>query len=608
MEHASPVYPVSPAEDLFGRFKYKGYKPRLGQEKLIQHVSDNPSQQTYNGALPTGYGKTHGAICCYEIVRMQMRCNRLLILVPTDTQREQYVTSFQEGCDLMGIRISECRKLDGEISHLRAHKENRAEVFVTTVQAILANETYFAELMKTGRWMIFCDEYHKLRAEAAWGGAIRKLSCDVMLGLTATPVRTDREATVFGHTPPDVVVTFEEAYRERAIRGVVGHIEHYFVDVQEPDGTVRRLTTEELGDERNFESYQKARGLRLIGKYLAGILSAAHDCLVVKNLKHQDQHQMLVFCMSVAHAKTVSTMLNAVYGPGFADWIGVGPDGRSDAENKDVLDRYVKNKLLCLVQVDKAGEGFDNPRSSVLVFLNLLRKATVKAHQQGGRGLRRNYKIRRFTEDVCDMFASPDTEMADLILDFVNLTVALDLVPDDDDADDAGNPRDRADPFFEIPPFAPVVQDAEFDRSEIISRALLGIAQEAVDENRTRLERKGMTVATDDDIRRVMAEWEAEKLIEAAQAVQKDPETQRARVNKAVSTLAGNVIRMVHGSSFDKTIVGDCIKLINGRWKKVSDLSHSEMFEEEFVKKYEWVQKLNHEIRESGEVPSWLRL
>lgn len=605
MEPASSVHPLSPAEDLFRRFKYHGYKPRQGQAAMIEYVSDHPDQAVYNGIFPTGYGKTDTAAAVYDIIRMQGRGNRLLIVVPTDIQRGQYGAKLAKNCDRMGIPLIGVTVCDGEPRQFRKHRENKAEVFITTVQAIRANTGYFLELMGTGRWLVFCDEYHKLRAEAAWGQAIGKLNSAVMLGLTATPLRTDGEATVFGSRPPDVEVSFKQAYEEKAIRGVVAHIEHYFVDVQEPDGTVHRLTTEEIGEERSFDGYQKARDLRMTGKYLAGILSAAHDCLEVKNLRHPGQHQMLVFAMSVLHAKSVSAMLNAVYGPNFSDWIGVKPDGRTDTENAAILQRYSDNQLACLVQVEKAGEGFDNPRSSVLVFLNLLRKNTVKAIQQGGRGVRVNSGIGAFKEDICDMFASPDTEMAALIRDFAMLTVGLEGVADAPEEGPEVSPREPT--LFDIPPFTPSVSGAEFDRAEIIQREMERISQEKIDEAVNYCAAERLPV-TDEQVRRVLAQMEADRLMKAAADLQNNPETLRQRVDKAVGTLAGNVVRLLHGSSFDKTIIGDAKRLIHSQWKRLSNLGHGEMLEEEFRRKYEWVQELNRDIRDAREVPSWLRL
>src|SRR4029077_3234052 len=103
----------------------------------------------------------------------------------------------------------------------------------------------------------------------------------------------------------------------------------------------------------------------------------------------------------------------------------------------DVLKRYKDNQLQCLVQVDKAGEGFNNKRSSVLVFLNLIRSSS-KLAQQLGRGLRRNHAL-PFDQDVCFVFASADTEIATFL---ENLELSLGLAEvvkqrkSEDDEDD----------------------------------------------------------------------------------------------------------------------------------------------------------------------------
>ncbi len=610
MESTSSMHSLPPEQDLFGRFEAIGYKPRKGQKSLILYVASHPEQNDFNGVLPTGYGKTQTALATIFILSQQGRINRVLVVVPTDSQRSQYVDTINESCEAMGLPTLTHHEVKGTIVDIRAHRENRAMIFVTTVQAILADPGHYADLTATGRWLLFCDEYHKLRGDAAWGKAVANINAAVRLGLTATPIRTDRQMTVFGTRPPDVVVTFQDAYVEQAIRGVEAHIEHYFVDVQEPDGAgglvARRLTTEEIGNEASFEAYQKSRDLRLTGKYLAGILSAAHDCLQVKLLRHPNQHQMLVFAMSVLHGKTVSSMLNAVYGKDFSDWIGVGPDGRPDPENAAILKRYKKNQLPCLVQVDKAGEGFDNPRSSVLVFLNLLRKETVKAYQQMGRGLRRNRFIMVFEDDVCDVFASPDTGVAELACEFAKQTI--DSLSGSAEEDIDGKERNKNEPpWFTIPPFMPSVTDVEFDRTELVRREAAKVPQAHIESVRSGLTHIGK-IATDDDIRRVLAEREAEKLIAAAEAVQRDPEVQRERVTKAVATLAGNIARKLHRDSFDKTMIGDYSRLINGQWKRISGLGHNAMFGEDFRRKYEWVQELTEQIQESGQVPLWLKL
>mgnify|MGYP002478020745 CR=1 FL=1 len=55
----------------------------------------------------------------------------------------------------------------------------------------------------------------------------------------------------------------------------------------------------------------------------------------------------------------------------FANWIGTGLNGRKLSDNKDILIKYKDGEIPCLVQVSVAGEGFDNPQSSIIVYLSL---------------------------------------------------------------------------------------------------------------------------------------------------------------------------------------------------------------------------------------------
>jgi superfamily II DNA or RNA helicase len=609
MQPATPLSGLSPAQDVQRRIERSGRQLRKGQRKLIEYVSTHPDQTIYNGVLPTGYGKSLAAEAICDVLKQQGRANRFLFVVPTDTQREQYATGIARDVDLMSLNLKLLRQeaSDGIVYHipvvlsqtvadLRAHRENRCEVYITTIQSIHANRGWYSDFMASGVWCVFADEYQKLNREdgAKWGRALEALHYSVLFGLTATPVRTDRKQTVFASKEPDVSVAFKDAYMEQAIRRVVAHIEHYFVDVEMNDEIVR-ITTD------NIEDYDLSRELRFTTKYYASLISSAYDCLMSKNLAQPGQHQMLIFAMSVKHAQSVCDVLNLLFGNGFSEWVGVGPDGRSTTENKRILEDYKANRFRCLVQVDIAGEGFDNPRSSVLVFLNLLRKASVKAIQQAGRGLRRNYGIATFSQDVCDMFASPDTEMADLIRELAEQTLDVDGIgKESNDGDD----KDRATPLYDIPPFESMVKDAEYDRSEIISK----IPQADVDLFRDAVHRRepGSEVS-DDRLRAILADERIEQM-KKAEAIQKRPEIMRDKVKDAQSILVGNALRLRYGDSVTKGAVGDMIRIIHAKWKSIAKMGHDEMLPEDFKRKHEWLTSINEEIKKTRELPRWLLL
>lgn len=627
MEPSRSVHQLPSAEDFFRRLAKKGYEPRVGQRKFWDVLS-TVNKNTYLAVLPTGYGKSDTALGAYLIAREQSRVNRMLIVVPSDTQRQQYVNDLIGSVARMGGTLSVFK--DGttgkscaaclvrhEISDWRLTWENKCEIFVTTVQSVLSDESFYRELMKKGKWFTFFDEYHKLNREEAarWGKAALGVQGEIIIGMTATPVRSDNSPTIFDGTTVDVVVSFRDAYREKAIRGVIAHVEHYFVDMLDSNGNPERITTETLRNVQNFDDYQVRRDLRFIADYLSSMLSAAHDCMVVKNLRHTGQHQMLVFAMNLDHAQHVSGLLNAVYGAGFSDWVGVR---RNDAENDNVLTRYQENRLPCLVQVDKATEGFNNKRASVLVFLNLLRKNTIKAIQGAGRGVRRNGAIAEFTDDVCDMFASADTEMADLIQEFAKLTVGSDQ--DDPASKEPKNdtPDERNGPLFVIPPFESCVLAAEYDRSEIIQvsepeiqafrevvlQEVLGASKGKLSDDQFAILRQDFS---DERLGMILRKKKIDEMKEAMAAVDNTVIT-RTNVQKAVQTLAGNLVRHIHGKAAHKDLIGDIAKRINQRWLLEGGRTAKGSLYEDLRKKYDWVRDINVSLRSKKEVPEWLAI
>jgi superfamily II DNA or RNA helicase len=628
MEPSRAVPPLSSGQNFFRRLS-RGYKARAGQQAFWKIVSEN-LKQTYLGVLPTGYGKSDTALGAYFIARDQGRVNRMLIVVPTDTQRSQYVADLTDSARRMGFDLVEfadersgalgvARLVSHQPADLRLSFENRCEVFVTTVQSVLSDGAFYRELLAKGRWLTFFDEYHKLNQQetARWGRAAAGVRGDVVVGLTATPIRSDNSPTIFDGIPVDVTVSFQTAYREQAIRGVIAHVEHYFVDVRDKDGNEERITTETLRGIRDWETYQKKRDLRFVDDYLCGMLSLAHDCLQAKNIRHPRQHQMLVFAMGLDHAKHVSDLLNAVYGAGFSDWVGMT---RNDSENEEVFRRYQDNRLDCLVQVDKATEGFNSKRASVLVFLNLLRKDTVKAIQGAGRGVRRNPDITTFSEDVCDMFASADSGAAELIQDFARLTVGIKEQPKGG-SEEGGDGQKRDPSWIPIPPLESSVLAAEHDRSELIqiTREEIKVARSAVMADVTSRNGAGFVrqnveaieaTLSDEKIEMILRRIrEKEQVATVAQFRSAKTEVTRASVAKAVRMLAGNIARRHYASadeSFKQSLIGNLSGRIHTQWMRQGGRPHGEALHDDLHKKHEWLMALSEEIKVDGGLPGWL--
>lgn len=618
----------------FDAFLKPEIRARKGQRdhwnfRCGQLQSARPSKQALV-VLPTGYGKTTSAMGDYLICREQGIVDRLLVFVPSDKQRKQWSEKAQQNARQLGHEIINSFQIDKKPSRaLILHNENKCEVFVVSYQKAAADGSgWIKELMATGNWMVVLDEFHHLAEDQVWGKAAKKAidsaDCRISLLMSATPIRTDGQYTIGGgfeqagedsvELNPDVLITIIDGIEEQAIRRPVGRIQHYYVDVL-PEGADApiRLTTEQLRKEKvtNFDAYEARRRLRYVGKYLSTMLLEAVECLHAKNLEHPGQHQMLVFAMTCNHAKFIAAELNAMCGEGFADWVGVN-DGfgftRPEALNTAIMDRYDNNELPCLVQVDKAGEGFDHVRSSVLVFLNLISSLT-KIPQQAGRGFRRNLAIERFEEDVCDIFASSDTAIADWIQTLTTEIALRKLIP----------PRPEPKGWPEIPELMKV--DARFIRTDLV-------AQDSHNPNndvwlRT-LEKCGAPADVVEAIRKcrdlsflaAFGRRYAGQEAPDTRITELPDETARVKIylkdcEAATGTFAYRAARLLaheNGGGFEKSWIGDCKKLINARWKMVKGRGHDEMTSDDFIEKYEWIRQESNAMTNQGRLPQWLRL
>lgn len=373
---------------------------RKGQQLAIESIEQSPNKSDYVFVLPTGYGKSFISLLSYQTARSQGRCNRLLIVVATGVQREQYARDLEKdartlGIELLGDRYL-ARECNGDAFVIKASLQNQCEVFITTVQGMNPKGMgFYFDLMSKGKWMIIADEAHHYSDCNVWGKAVNSLPANVRVALTATPSRTDnKDLVVGGGLEYDVEISVKEAIKEGALRPFRIERGDYEVDLS-IDGETKSLSLSELEDEfrasgcTTISEWEIKRQCRYHTKYIQGIFSTAINIYDHLELLYPSKNQILVFAWSCEHAKQIAAQINNMAGhSNFADWIGTS--GRTDEENRLVLSRFMAptNFLPCLVQVNKASEGFNNPRCSIGVFLNAINPDTPTLLQQLGRLMR----------------------------------------------------------------------------------------------------------------------------------------------------------------------------------------------------------------------------
>ena len=378
--------------------------PRPGQRDVIERAV---GKSKLNVQLPTGYGKTFTAMGVFSVLHSRGDVNRCLYVVPTTVQRDQLAADGKtelSDAGFEGNREITDVSFYGPMETLRRHRNDWSPVFVVTVQSLVytgAMKTV-KELLQQGRWMIVIDEYHHYGEGKSWSKKIHEVSelnGSFLLSMSATPNRPGDDSA-FGE--PDVVVSYRDGAREQAVKPLVCHSYVYRIEAIE-EGQVRTYTTDELVAEagsdvpEDIERMLISRQMRWSPKYVSPLVSEPINRMEAMRC-HFGRLQCLVTAFCCSHAEMVCEQIRMMFPHLKVDWVGTGSRGRSDDDNKTVMDRFCPPKVDgvrrqqdidvdVLVHVGKAGEGIDCVYVSEVVHLH---KASINNtnNQINGRAAR----------------------------------------------------------------------------------------------------------------------------------------------------------------------------------------------------------------------------
>ncbi len=552
----------------------------------------------------TGYGKTLTAFGVFWILKQRGIIDRMLVLVPTDEQRTQFAGDVEDANLLLGVHIKPAWVIQKMGRELRVARAGDCDVFVASYQQ-LEDGGFFHDLLEYGgRWIVVADECHHLGENGAWAKRHDRLpNVRVRLGLSATPIRSDRAKLLGLPNKPTIQVTYKEAYEEQVVKRVYGNIEHHFLDV-DINGQFCRLTTETLKDEgvSDFSRYEAKRQLRYNENYLNQMLIDPLQDLSQREARRPGQNLMIIFAMTCRHAHHVCDQMNTLSAamglPYRAEWVGVGEgmdgDTKTPEENRNILSHFKKGAFHILVQVAKAEEGFNAPRASVLVFLHLI-GADPKLLQQIGRGLRRNSAI-PFEDDTVSIYASADTPLADIVH-----KMEIDAGEDETIRCFPERPRQRG--LWDIPDL--ILIDSRYDRTDIVSPDGIDILTPA---------QRAFCTKHNIPISEYVEHFGATPRPPHANGAHAERTPQATlklieeQVSRHTSTLTGNILELLKakGIPFDKKSIGKVKTSINTEWKRRAHIGHGDMLYPEFKRKHDWLQSVNAHLIETREVPSWV--
>ena len=509
---------------------------------------------------------------------------------------------------------------------------------MTTIQSLIqrSGTSIAAELLTRGSWMVLVDEaqYYPDNSSTPFVEAIKRIitkpAVKFVMPMTATPIRSDKRFTFFGE--PDLIVTPLVAVDEGAIRYVKTYLGEYDLDItMKDDPTPIRISTTDIAaqlktlkDEgiSSIREWEVRYRVRYHNKYVSRILHDALERYYRKNSEHPGRHQIIIFAMTVAHAKHLAELMNKLVGVNpqeeeplrFADYVGdtirvVDQDGtavpndafRSEAENKAVMDAFKTRQLPCLVQVAKAGVGFDHRYCSIIIFLNNIGE-TVLLEQQVGRGLRRDMEIAK-GRDVLDIFAGTDHPGAEF------LKQLTEMMPEPEEPNGGGGGGGGGGGLLGFPTWCLI----DVEQREVKMFTPYGVFDAAKKEDLARAIEiaKGHVGGDETKIYAAVRQlFEEKKAAAAPMAHAQALEQAQLLVKAATRTVVSNVIRMRkrNGQTVESSLPGDLKKAINKRWRGSAGQGHGSMTESDFKSKFQWLEELNETIASGMGIPRWLDL
>jgi superfamily II DNA or RNA helicase len=594
--------------------------PRDGQARVVRAALETSGLLAIR--LPTGYGKTFTAAAVFAALWARGDVTRLLYLVPTTAQLRQFCADGTD--EFLDAGLEGIVPFDigySETLALKKHRQNTCVVFATTIQALAAGVVGSAirEMMQSGSWMVVVDEYHHYGIDRAWGRAARDLPAKFTLAMSATPDRKHQDSA-FGQ--PKVSVRYTEALEQRAVKKLTLHAYEYRIDAITVNGEPISFTTSELAEAAGGEApdaidkYIVDNKLRWSPKYISPLVSIPVERLLSR--RRGLPLQMLVGAMSCSHAKTVCEQIDSMFGDVLRiDWVGTGPQGRSDAENQAAIQKFCPPKrggrrlasdigLDVLVHVGMAGEGLDSVFVSEIVHLN---RAAInnQNNQENGRGARRipdaPEELQHATVSVdssSDMAAWSGSRVM-LLFDTENGEAPPEL--DEDEQEDIEHD------VSELPDEPTVViANCELQNIDKGDPEVRGCAEAFVEASRGSI---GREVLADPE----HWVWDAALNLRRQELLQRANGLDgmavlgqlREQVNIAVRIVASTVARRGSTIRFEKSLIGDLKRRIYSAMKRRFEGTALEDADERGLReRYGWIKSLDSVVRREG-VPGWLR-
>ncbi|MBN3927158.1 DEAD/DEAH box helicase family protein [Nostoc sp. NMS4] len=361
---------------------------------------DQKNKSPFEGllVLPTGGGKTLIAIN-WLLRNFIDKRKKVLWIAHRHELLDQAFETLKFSADpslLNNVEKFRYRVISGHPKHDRPVNIQRTDdIIIASKDSLNSGLNYLLDnwVKHSDAILLVVDEAHHATAKT-----YRKLINDIkknfedrgkadsfkMLGLTATPFRTDKgEEGLLKKVFPDNII-FSEHLRTLITRGILA--EPIFENLETKLDFYRELTDKDIKAIENFDKLPKkvaesiamsdTRNRRIVDHYIA----------------HQDKYKpLLVFAVDIQHAIALNSLFQkrGINSDFVASKISDANTGAtvSVKENGEKIKRFRRGELEVLINVEMLTEGTDLPNVQT-VFLTRPTTSTILMTQMIGRALR----------------------------------------------------------------------------------------------------------------------------------------------------------------------------------------------------------------------------
>lgn len=343
--------------------KYRLYDHQNASLDSLKKLRENGIKSSVV-VLPTGSGKSTIAEEDLKLFLLQNEKARVLILVPTLALKNQWIDNLKSIFKNYSIGDS----LDDKI-------------YVSTYSGIIIKKNNFSS--EEFGYIVVDEAHHSVAPGIA--KVLKYFNSDFLLGMTATPERLDNKKLEDIFSKVETNLTLKEAIEKNICSPIRVFRLESNIDLSEVRFNGKDYLSGDL-EKRIVVSSRNELIADTIEKYFG------------KDVDGFSTKQGIIFCVNVKHAEMMAKLLNE-------KGITTAAVSGKDKKSLEYIDKYLKGEIRFLTSCQLISEGWDAPKTSVIVMARPTMSKVIY-YQQLGRGTRKaEGKEALYLIDVVDNYS-----------------------------------------------------------------------------------------------------------------------------------------------------------------------------------------------------------